>query len=167
MWLVVFFLSIIIQQSYGQVLGDSLSSRIYFYVQDSMPDYNFIVKINSEQSSYLLQEYINNSWGCVSDFNGDEINDYALLLRDSSDEICLFWFSITHDLVTSSLIDCFGVRKGKDIELKVFIEPKGKWEAIDTTIKVSNDGIIVDDLKESISKAYYWKKESFVKFLYD
>jgi hypothetical protein len=167
----VFILLIVFQQCQGQASNGSVdynhASSIYHYVQDSLPDYNFIVEFNSDSSAYCLQKYKEQSLGCVSDFNGDKVNDYALLLRDKNNKVCLFSFSIVNNNVKHYLIDCFGVWKGKITELRIAVEPKGKWEAIDETIKVPNDGIIVDDLRESISKAYYWDKTNFVKFLYD
>ncbi len=166
-----FILLIAFQQCQGQASNDSVdynqASIIYHYVQDSMSDYNFIVEFNADSSSYCLQKYKEQSLGCVSDFNGDKINDYALLLRDKNNKVCLFSFSVVNNNVVHYLIDCFGIWKGEIKDLKIAIEPKGKWEAIDETIKVPNDGIIVDDLRESISKAYYWDKTNFVKFLYD
>lgn len=167
---ITFILLIVFQQCQGQVdssIDNNQASSIYYYVQNSLPDYNFIVEFDADSITHCLQKYKEQSFGCVSDFNGDNINDYALLLRDKNNKVCLFSFSTANDNVKHYLIDCFGVWKGEITELRIEIEPKGKWEAIDETIKVPNDGIIVDDMRESISKAYYWDKTNFVKFLYD
>ena len=65
------------------------------------------------------------------------------------------------------MIDCFGIWEGEITELKIAIEPKGRWEAADETIIVPFNGIRVYDLRESISQSYYWDKTKFVRFLYD
>ena len=167
----IFILLIAFQQCQGQTPKSSVvenhTSMVYQYVQDSLPNYNFIIESGNGSKSLCMQEYKEQSLGCVSDFDGDNVDDYALLLRDKNNKVCLFFFSTANNNVKHSLIDCFGIWEGEITELNVAIEPKGKWEAIDETIKVPFDGIMVNDLKESRSKAYYWDKTKFVKFLYD
>ncbi len=167
----IFILLIAFQQCQEQTPNSSVvknhTSNIYQYVQDSLPDYNFIVESYKGSKTFWVQKYKEQSLGCISDFDGDKIDDYALLLRNKNNEVCLFFFSTVNDKVEHCLIDCFGIWEGEITELKIAIEPKGKWEAIDETIIVPFDGIRVDDLRESISKAYYWDKTKFVKFLYD
>ncbi|MEA3503966.1 MAG: hypothetical protein U9R32_02050 [Bacteroidota bacterium] len=167
-----FILLIAFQQCQGQIPKGSIdyndaSSILYHYVQDSLSDYNFIEKFDVNSNTYCLQKIKEQSFCCISDFNGDAVNDYALLLRDDNNKVCLFFFSIVNNKVEHYLIDCFGIWEGEITELKIAIEPKGNWEAIDETVKVPFDGIIVDDLRESKSKAYYWNRGGFVKFLYD
>lgn len=167
----IFILLIVFQQCQAQTPNISVvenhTSSIYQYVQDSLPDYNFIVKPKNGSKTFCVQKYEEQSLGCRSDFDGDKIDDYALLLRDKNNRVCLFFFSTVNDKIEHSLIDCFGIWEGEITELKIAVEPKGKWEAIDETIKVPFDGIMVDDFRESKSKAYYWDKTKFVKFLYD
>lgn len=167
----IFILLIAFQQYQEQTPNSSVvknhASVIYQYVQDSLPDYNFIVESKNGSKTFWLQKYKEQSLVCISDFDGDNIDDYALLLRNQNNEVCLFFFSIVNDKVEHCLIDCFGIWEGEITELKIAIEPKGRWEAADETIIVPFDGIMVDDLRESISKAYYWDKTKFVKFLYD
>lgn len=168
----IFILLIAFQQCQGQMpnsssAGNNQASSIYQYVQDSLPNYKFIVESKEGSKSLCVQKYKEQSLGCMSDFDGDMVDDYVLLLRDENNKVCLFFFSIANNNVKHFLIDCFGIWEGKITELNITVEPKGKWEAIDETIKVPFDGIMVDDLKESRSKAYYWNKTKFVKFLYD
>ncbi len=167
----IFILLIAFQQCQGQTPKSSVvenqTSRVYQYIQDSLPNYNFITEAGNGSKSLCMQKHREQSLGCVSDFDGDTVDDYALLLRDKNNKVCLFFFSTTNNSVKHYLIDCFGIWKGEITELNIAIEPKGKWEAIDETIKVPFDGIMVNDLKESRSKAYYWNKNKFVKFLYD
>jgi hypothetical protein len=167
----IYILLITFHQCQGQTPNRSVvenqASSVYQYVQDSLPNYNFIVESKDEGKSLYMQQYKEQSLGCVSDFDGDKVDDYVLLLRDKNNKVCLFFFSTANNNVKHYLIDCFGIWKGEIKELKIAVEPKGKWEAIDETIKVPFDGIMVDDLKESRSKAYYWDKNKFTKFLYD
>jgi hypothetical protein len=135
--------------------------------KDSLPNYNFIIEYSNGSKSIWMQKYKEQLLGCASDFDGDNVDDYALLLRDNNDKVCLFFFSTANNTVKHSLIDCFGIWEGEITELNVAVEPKGKWEAIEETIKVPYDGILVNDLRESRSKAYYWDKSKFVRFLYD
>lgn len=144
-----------------------ISSAICSYVKDSLPEYNFITKSELDSNTSCQHKTIEQSFCCVSDFDGDGINDYALLLRDKNNKVCLFFFSVINNNVIHHLIDCFGPWKGEITELKVAVEPKGVWESVDDKIEVPFDGILVDDLRESISKAYYWNGDKFVKFLYD
>ena len=165
-----FFMLILLffQQSYGQDNYDGAGCEalsIYHFVKDSVSDYTFISA--SDASGASLQNYIDQSLGCVSDFNGDDIKDYALFLRDKNNKVCLFYFSLIKDNVMYYPIDCFGTWDNEVKELRVAVEPKGKWEAISQTIKVPYDGLIVDDLRESKSKAYYWSNGKFVRFRYD
>lgn len=167
----IFILLIAFQQCQGQTPNSSVvenhTSSVYQYVQDSLPDYSFVVESKYGSKKLCMQKYTEQTLGCMSDFDGDKVDDYALFLRDKNNTVCLFFFSTANDKVEHHLIDCFGIWEGEITELSVTVEPKGKWEAIDETIKVPFDGIMVDDLRESRSKAYYWDKIKFVKFLYD
>jgi len=166
-----FILLFVFQQCQGQIhkstVDDNQILSIYEYIQDSLPDYNFIMEPKKDSESFCFQKYKEKSLACVSDFDGDKVDDYALLLKDKNNKVCLFSFSTVNNNVKHYLIDCFGIWEDEITELEISIEPKGKWEAIDETIKVHFDGIMVDDLNESKSKAYYWNKNKFVKFLYD
>ncbi|MBN1117998.1 MAG: hypothetical protein JXA77_12370 [Bacteroidales bacterium] len=167
----VFLLLIAFQQCQGQTPNNSVDSnqvsRVFQYIQDYLTEYSFILDSVVDSSSKFLQLYKEQSLGCVSDFNGDKIDDYALLLRDANNKVYLFSFSIINNSVKHYLIDCLGIWEDDFRELKVVTEPKGKWEAIEETIIVPNDGISVDDLRKSLSYSYYWEKTHFVKFLYD
>ncbi len=160
-------LLIAFQQCQGKTQKSSINDKqaevIYSYAKDSLPDYKFI----TVSSTICTQTNIETAFCCVSDFNGDGVTDYAILLRDAGNKVCLFSFSISNNSVKHYFIDCFGIWKGEITELQVAVEPCGTWEAIDEEIKVPFDGIIVDDLRESRSKAYYWNGDKFVKFLYD
>ena len=103
---------------------------------------------------------------CTSDFDGDGIRDYCLLLSKDKKELYLYAFLTTNKSFNSVLIDTIRIQDS-GIDAVLSIQNKGEWESVDNKINVPNDGITVDLIEESISWSYYWTKNGFVKFLYD
>jgi len=158
---------IVLQQCQGKTQNIDNSNihsyEIIEYIKDSLPGYRLVTDSIIDCSQMNKEE----TYCCTSDFNGDGFNDIAILLRDTTNRVCLFSLSLRTNVFKHYLLDCFGIWDGEISDLSVAIEPKGKWEAIDETINVPFDGIIVNDLRKSLSKAYYWNGEKFVQFLYD
>ena len=102
---------------------------------------------------------------CSSDFNGDGRIDYATLLLNRSGEPFLFVFHRTDDGFSHLLLR--GFKKRAKIDVALFVVDKGEWRGIDKTITVSNDGIEVDFIEESLSAVYYWDGKKYVEFLGD
>ncbi len=160
------------QQCQGQTQRNDVNQKltaevVCAYVRDSLPGYDFVTKSEEDNNAYCLKMEKESSFYCVSDFDGDNVSDVALLLRNASNKVCLFVLKFKNDNVVHYFVDCFGIWEGKITELKIAVEPSGLWEAVDGETEVPFDGIIVDDLRESLTKAYYWDGEKFVKFLYD
>lgn len=167
MRLAYFLLLIVLHPYQGETQNISIedihSEVIVNYIKEYLPDYNFI----GDSIASCSRPNIEAVYCCICDYNGDSINDYAIFLRDTINKVCLFSFSLENNRLKHYVIDCFGVWEGKITELRVAIEPSGTWEGINEKINVPFDGFIVDDLRESISKAYYWNGKNFIKFLYD
>lgn len=103
---------------------------------------------------------------CSSDFDGNGSQDYALLLRDSSNQVYLYAFLTDNNSFKTVLVDSFDLFNGK-IETIISVAQKGKWiSAVDET-EVQNDGITVDLIEESLGWSYYYNNKKFIRFLYD
>lgn len=114
-----------------------------------------------------MERYKEQMLGGMTDFNGDKVDDYALLLRDENNEVCLFVFDVSSNNIEHYLVDCFDNWTGAMTNFKVEIEPKGDWETIDEVIEVPFDGISVEDREASRSRTYYWNKGKFVRVFFD
>lgn len=142
---------------------NGVSDELKSYINISLSDYSIITLSDyfDEVSSFLEGDKL--PFICKSDFDGDEKMEYAILLKKGDDKLCIIAISLLEN--KHQEIDCFNFNNEVDIILSV--EKKGKWETIDETIDVPNDGILVDFAKESLSKAYYWDGQKYVEFLYD
>ena len=102
-----------------------------------------------------------------SDFNGDNNLDYAVvLIQKGRDKSALFVFNATDKGYLYYKLEEYDVFNG-EIATVVSIEKKGTWEAVNETITVSNDGLLVELLEESLSWAFYRNGQQYEKFLYD
>lgn len=146
--------------------------------KNTIPDElsNFINKNLSDCIIPSLNDYIN-EWKSFyegngvpyfisADFNGDHLNDYALLLITNEIEVNLFVFEKTNDFFKYSIL-MKGKLVDKKIPLIIDIEEKGKWEAIDEVIFVPNDGINIQNFYESKDMSFYWEDNEYIRFLYD
>lgn len=102
-----------------------------------------------------------------SDFNNDGSIDYAVVLKyKDSSKVSLFIFN-TNEKEYSQYRLAYNNVKEIGIETIVSVEKKGTWEAIDTTITVNSDGVMVQLITESLSYAYYWDGQQYKEFLFD
>jgi hypothetical protein len=102
---------------------------------------------------------------CSTDFNGDEIIDYACILT-TVDEYSVYIFlsqgeSFKHYLIESGKIS------NTRINLLLSIEEKGEWETVDGIITVKNNALLINYVDESMSFAYTWNGYEFIKILFD
>ncbi len=145
----------------------SIPKSLYDYINKNLSSY-LIPELSDYIKGWEKFSYNNNlPFICMSDFNGDGLEDYAIILLKDGIEIHLFAF---HTTAISSyryyLIDSVG-KLNQENEIILSIEKKGLWEAIDESINVENDGILIDFIRESKSWAYYWDGKKYIKFLFD
>jgi hypothetical protein len=143
------------------------SQRISKYIQDSLSSFHSIEIADGDSSQLFIKKNLSRAYCCFSDFNGDKEIDYAILLRDDSNRISLVVFKVIKNAVSHIVIENLGVWEDNLPELRIEVEPKGIWEAIDEKIKVYHDGVSLTNEKESLTFAYYWKNNRFNKFYYD
>lgn len=146
--------SIIIPEELRKYLSIKFTS---FKIPDTL---NFVTAWRNFMDSPGLPYY------CNSDFNGDGQIDYALILQKENFECDIFVFFRTDNGFHHYLIHKFYLVNSK-INVIISIEKKGKWDIIDRTIDVINNAIIVNMIAESLSVAYYWNGNEFVKLLFD
>ena len=143
-----------------------LPKGLYSYIRTELPNYSLV-----ETSEYITEisdlfEKDSQLYFCRSDFNGNEKNDYAILLWKNESTICIIVFESIDNGYNHQTLDCFEKAKGS-LDIVLSTEPKGEWSSIDETINVPYDGILVEILEESHSYSYYWNDDKFSKYLYD
>ncbi|HRZ43042.1 MAG TPA: hypothetical protein P5228_10115 [Bacteroidales bacterium] len=143
------------------------SKLISSYLNDSLSAYCPIVQVDIDSSQFLIDLNLRQGYSCFSDFNGDKLIDYALLLRDDSNHVSLFVFNIQISKVSHIFIDNYGSWPEQFPLLEVGVEPKGIWRAADEKLRVLHDGIFLSEVNESITYAYYWNDGKYKKFIYD
>ena len=104
---------------------------------------------------------------CESDFNGDKISDFALILVSKNRKelfVCVL-------LSTNKSYKILWLQKfdmnDSHIPVVLDIEKKGIWESANGGKSVKNDGFIVNWLPESKSYIYYWSQNKFKRFFTD
>lgn len=143
------------------------SEIICNYIKDSLINYRPLT-IESKDTVPWLKTYLSKSYACVLDYDGSGNKSYALLLNDSTNKkLFLFCFSINDTIVKCCKIDSFNIAHINNPEIELSLYPKGIWESVDEEVHVKNDGILVENLYESLSFAYYYKNGMFIKFLFD
>lgn len=146
---------------------DADSEIVYNYIQDSLKNYKPLI-ITTKDTTSWLKTYISKSYACMLDYNGNGRSGYALLLKDvASKSVFLFCLSVNDSTVECYKIDSFRINNVKAPDIEVSVYPKGIWESVDEKIHVRNDGILVENLYESLSFAYYYKDNRFIKFFFD
>lgn len=153
----------VVSDKQQQEVNNIISDKLIDYINSSLPDYTILTITDYFNE---VNNFIDNGelpYICESDFDSDGKMEYAVLLKKGDHKLCIMIISLLKN--KHQEIDCFNFNNKVDIILSV--EKKGKWEAVDETIDVPNDGILVDFAKESLSKAYYWDGKKYVEFLYD
>jgi len=103
---------------------------------------------------------------CESDFSGDGKKDYGILLISEEKEIELFGFIVKENGFEEYKIDKFSeFHRNENIIISIY--KKGVWVTYNDSIVVPNDGILVDFVEASLSRAYHWNGETFIKVLGD
>nr|WP_319401738.1 hypothetical protein [uncultured Carboxylicivirga sp.] len=157
----------------GLVFSSNTGAR---NIPDSLVNY-----INKELPQLLIpscQDYVtdwesfqdDNSqlpYFCTSDYNGDNLLDFAVLLKDSKGELFLYAFIRQDNEFNVVLIDKFTNEDNKKIQILIGTELKGEWESITEKITVLNDGISLALIEESLSWSYYYHEGKFKQFTYD
>lgn len=153
----------IIEQTNPQ---SELPNGLYSYISTELPDFSLVKTSEyiSELSNFLEKD--SQPYFCRSDFDGNGQNDYAILLWENESTICIIVFNSVDNGYNYQTLECFEKTKGS-LDIVLSTEPKGEWSSIDETIDVPYDGILVEFLEESHSYSYYWKNDSFLKYLYD
>jgi len=143
------------------------SEIICNYIKDSLMNYRPLT-IESKGTVPWLKTYMSKSYACALDYDGSGNMSYALLLKGSTNKkLFLFCFSINDTIVKYCKIDSFNIANIKNPEVELSVYPKGIWESFDKEVQVKYDGILVENLYESLSFAYYFKNGKFIKFLFD
>lgn len=133
------------------------------YINEKYIDYKILSldDYNNGWKQYTSQNML--PFLSSSDFDGNGIKDYALLMQKDSIEIYLYSFHADSCMYTSHLIDVYK-KITETIDIVVVIEEKGIWENFEKSIDVKNDGILVYFMSESKSKNYYWDGSKYVRF---
>lgn len=131
----------------------------YFFPTNKLFDSSWVEYKNTKSASPAI---------VTSDFNGDKILDYAMLLKQKSKESILFCvFLSNNDKHKLYKIRMFKLNK-HTIPYVVNIEKRGNWEtAYDKVYKVKNDGVSVFAIDDYIIYTYYYEDEKFVLFQAD
>jgi hypothetical protein len=105
-------------------------------------------------------------WFCSSDFNGDHIADYAVLIRQPNKSIYVVAYLAESGRFEKAILDT--VTPGSTgIAVALSICEKGSYEGIDETVVIANPAIEVQLINESLTMTYYWSEGHFVKQLWD
>jgi|GEM_PF-5281118 len=144
--------------------GDLIPGELATYIKANLVKYQ-LPKIDEYDENWRNYKTDNVPFLCSSDFNGDGKRDYALILIDTSKVEVLFAFNKEGQSYHHFQLEKFKEKNKFGIVLT--IQEKGEWAAIDENKVVNNDGILVEDIFESKSKAYYWDGESYTQFLFD
>jgi len=94
--------------SKSKMMPESLN----IYLKKQLPNYS-LPKLNDYINGW--EEYSNQKdlpFLCISDFNGDGVNDYAMLLLKDSIQVCLFSFHQNSNGYKHFMIECYGKVKG-------------------------------------------------------
>lgn len=135
------------------------------FIKNNMEDYS-IVDLTFYKEGW--EDNISNRelpFYTKSDFNGDGKIDFALLLFKSN-VLELFVFHALDGTYLPFSLESFKYKQDK-IDLVISVEPKGTWEAIDTSVTIRSDGILLSFFSESQSKAFYWDGYKYSSFLFD
>ncbi len=128
-------------------------------LDDYIPDWQQITLIQT--STPFLEK---------SDFNGDGIVDYIILLLNNQNELVLFALHTKPESPGTNfdqiLIANYGKLSGK-IQSVLEIEEKGVWETPFETIKIDNDGIAVNLIDDSFTMLYYWNGDKYIRVFID
>jgi len=108
-------------------------------------------------------------WALIADVNGDDIDDWAGLLRDSDgqlDLVCVYSVSggYSHTILSELGLDSEGIGVGVELVLAGDVEgfPFDN-EVPDPTVSLDHPGVHLMYYEKS-SVLYYWKDGSFQKF---
>lgn len=135
------------------------------FIKNNSDKYELIT-INHYDTLYKQFTDTNNPFIIKVDFNGDNLIDFATIVRNKiTDKIDLLGFINNNNCFECYFIDTFNNEGKLDIILSV--ENKGEWTSIDNIIYIDNDGITVERFNESLSFSYYWKNSTFMKFYWD
>ncbi len=101
----------------------------------------------------------------VSDFDGNDQTDYALLVDDRKSRVSIIVFlrmdsGFIHKVLLNR--DYYQYFNPKKIEV-VMTPVTGKIEALDEIIHLENMGIGVTWIMSPTSAVYYWKESDFVE----
>ncbi|WP_282035481.1 hypothetical protein [Saccharicrinis aurantiacus] len=164
---------ILIFLTVGLVFSSSLEAK---NIPDSLVHY-----INKELPKYKIPSCLDYMKGwesfqdddtqlpffCTSDYNGDNLLDFAVLLKDSSDELFLYVFLQQANGYEIVLIDKIQNYNSKKFQIVIRSELKGVWESITEKITVCNNGISIVLIEESLTWSYYYHEGKFIQFIYD
>lgn len=144
--------------------GGLIPKELATYIKANLVKYQF-PKIDEYDANWRDYKTDNVPFLCSSDFNGDGKRDYALILIDTSKVEVLFVFNKEGQSYRHFQLEKF--KKNNKFGIVLTIQEKGEWASIDESKVVNNDGILVEDIFESKSKAYYWDGEGYTQFLFD
>ncbi len=147
-----------------KTITDNIPVSIRNYLTDYLPEFIIPDKIKFIKE---VEKYNENNEPnfCSSDFTGDKLNDYVLLLIKENKSYLLIINSSTQGY-SHFIIDDFTMHSDS-IAIYIRIERRGIWKSIDEALDVKNDGIFIDLIDESLSWSYYWDGTKYKRFLYD
>ncbi len=127
----------------------------------NLPENNFF---DESWKDYSESQY---PYFCETDFNGDKISDYAIILVSKNKKelfVCVI-LSIKKSY-KFLLLKKFKMNDNY-IPIVLDIEKKGIWESANDKKTIKNDGLIIYWLPESKSFMYYCYQNNFIRFFTD
>jgi hypothetical protein len=153
-------------QNYKKDKNYCFPQEVSKLIRDSLNQYDIPDTIYFEQS---WKEYTNSKYPyiCQSDFNGDTIQDFVLLLTSKNHrEIITCLFLSDKKSYSIYKLEKFNFENNK-IPIVLSIERKGIWESATDTTYVKNDGFIIYWITESRNYIYYWDNDELHRFYTD
>jgi len=120
--------------------------------------------LNESWKDYNASKYL---YYCETDFNGDKISDFALILVSKNKKE--LFVCVLLSMNKSYKMLCLQKFEMNDNQIPIVlgIEKKGIWESANEKKIVRNDGLIIYWLPESKSYMYYWSQNRFNRFFSD
>ena len=130
----------------------------------------------SDYDDYFFTGYYEGKlpYFCTGEFNNDSIKDFALILIEDSTNQLIYSFHVEGDSYAPYLILKQKLANSQSNQFKVVsynirTETERILESIDTTYVIQSDGIITNDMDESLEFTEVWDKyqKKYIRLMFD
>lgn len=135
------------------------------FLKKELPDFQIATEEKYVSGWKEFNESSKTPYYCLSDFNGDGLIDYGLVLTKGKN-VYLFSFLSSENHFISVPIDTFKY-SSKGIDAIISITKKGEYEMIDDTMKIPFDGISIQLIIDVKEWTYSWDGKNFKRILFD